>query len=286
MKKRSKFVGFPKEFDIRKYDVCEQFGLKEWYSNIQIRAAQFHMLRDHIDHYGEEMRRVSYRLFVSPIFESGKITENAGYSKDIKKSQVCDMTALDYLTGHTTLDSHNDKHKPYLDAKSVLDADLEAEAFNPDSNDVEAAFNVLAIAARKMEPAWNPGEAHVTVNLYASEENLVNDFRRWIRETRSDMGIPDIKSRFDSTDFTEWNKYRILAYLDLYLWSQIFGHRPTNQQIGIALFPDDYMVNLSDRIRKTVAPMALSLVHEAMVDALLSQALEKVEQKKGKMMPD
>ncbi|MCA8296314.1 DUF6387 family protein [Burkholderia sp. AU30198] len=289
MKTRSNFVSFPTEFDLRKYEDCEKFGWAEWYSNLMVRTLRLDTIRKHVDFYGEEMRSGFRHWFEAPLVKSLEIKEGDGYSKNINRSQVKDVTALDYLTGQSILYSDDDRHKPYLNAVRTIEREWSGDGSNVDPNAVAAALDILDTPAWKMVSECGVnlmGEISATVDLYASEEKLIDDFRRWLRKTRSALGIPDMKKRFSADDFREWHKYRILAYLDLLSWAQLFGHTPTNQQFGIALFPDEYTVNLADRMRKTVAPTALSLATATTMDALFGQALEEVERNNQKNIPD
>jgi hypothetical protein len=119
------------------------------------------------------------------------------------------------------------------------------------------------------EPEVDLGEGieGVAVNLYASNEQLVEDFKQWLREAR-DTRQPGLSKRFTTEDFSKWHRLRILAYLDLTFWAKVDGSKLTNQTLGIALFPNEYTVDLADRIRRTVRPCAEQLCCKAVIQAL------------------
>jgi hypothetical protein len=156
--------------------------------------------------------------------------------------------------------------------------------FDGSSDDEHAskkAFEDLDVPAWKMMADIgypSDGEVSITVDLYASEEKLLEDFRSWLRKTRKNLGVPNLQSRFSSADFERWCQYQILAYLDLTFWAEVHGKRLTHQMLGVSLFPNEYNVSLAERIRKVVAPMAQAASSTPYLEALLSQALADKEQ--------
>jgi hypothetical protein len=268
-----KTVVMPDGFDIKKYDECANFQAQEWYSNLLMRTIRFTAIRDHEGYYGEELRNNHAKWFEAPIHSSMKITEGDGYSKSINRRQVNDATAYDVLTTHLSLPS--DEQNPYRKAVRAVQQDIEEN--NCDNEVLFRAFEFLEVPAWKMDldMGWDhSGEVRATVDLYASEEKLIEDFRSWLRETRTKLNVPQLKRRFNATDFADWHHFRVLAYLDLTAWAHLLKIPMTHQQLGIALFPDEYGVNLADRVRKVVSPRALPLVTPATMDALYGQALE------------
>ncbi len=218
----------------------------------------------------------------SPDYWGTKIV--TGVSKNVFRSQVRATTALEFLSGKSCL--YPGAGDRYLDAINTWETEAESPS---NAADVDQAMKVLDVPAWKMldECGINTsGEVHVTVDLYASEEKLVDDFRRLVRETRVAMGIPNLQKRFTHSDFAEWHQYRVLAYLDLAAWAEIHGVRISQQAVGVALFPDEYNIGLADRVRKTVDPLARVAVAPSSIEALFSQVLEEVEFETGKANPE
>ncbi|MBN3777953.1 hypothetical protein G3O06_10350 [Burkholderia sp. Ac-20345] len=264
---------FPTSFQVEKYDACANFEAQDWYVNLMHRALR-KSAATHGDYYARELKRAANMVLENPIFPRMNLVEGDGFSKNVFKSQIRDQTAYDYLSGEWILRVYGNGDSSYGDALTILDKDVH----------VEAKFDEKATQAyEKLDvPAWKmltdlgvdiSGEVFVSVDLYASEEKLIDDFRIWLRATRSALGAPNIKRRFSGTDFERWHQNRILGYLDLTFWAQINGFRLTNEVIGSALFPNEYNVSLSERVRKVVAPLALSASSSPFIEALLSQEL-------------
>ncbi|MDN7724977.1 DUF6387 family protein [Burkholderia gladioli] len=267
-------TSLPASFDAAKYDACATFKTADWYSNLMQRALSRSMAET-ADWYLSELREKAESLFDIPILPADKLEEGGGgFEKLVRRSQVTDETALEHILGGVTLEGSEDHPRGREYRKA-------SEVFLRDDWD-HHAYDVLAVPAWKMmtDIGLNlMGQVSVKVDLFSSEEKLVDDFRKWLRVTRAALDIPNLQRRFKGGDFDRWYQNRILAYLDLSFWAQINGIQLTNQVIGVALFPDEFNVNLAERVRKVVAPLALSAASPPYLEALFSQALEEEEQK-------
>ncbi|WP_175803710.1 DUF6387 family protein [Burkholderia ambifaria] len=116
----------------------------------------------------------------------------------------------------------------------------------------------------------------VRVNLHCSEEKIVRDFTNWLRRTRERLSISAPRRPVQSRDFEEWSRFKVLPFLDLWLWSRVHDIRIPHQEIGVALFPDELDVNVAERIRKVVVPLAKRICAESFTDALRVQAENEI----------
>ncbi|QVN18739.1 DUF6387 family protein [Burkholderia pyrrocinia] len=279
MEKKSELqlAQLPKSFQVEKYDECASFNAQDWYSNLMHRALRKSMA-SHGEYYANELKGGADRVLERPIFPRMKISEGDGFSKNVFKSQILDQTAYDYLTGEWILRIYDSGDSSYRDALTTMDEEVHGESNFGEK--ASKAYEKLDVPAWKMLTDLGfdiSGEVLVSVDLYASEEKLIEDFRAWLRTTREKLGVPNIKRKFTEADFERWHQNKILGYLDLTFWAHINGYRLTNEMIGSALFPDEYSVSLSERVRKVVAPLALSASSSAYIEALLSQALNEAE---------
>lgn len=170
-KKTKKLVEVPKEFDVRKYDACKEFGGAEWYTNLLHRALRLSMMRDHSDYYRDELRRSIDYFLRTPINKNIEIKEGGGFSKNVFRAQVRAMSALEFLSGKSCL--YPERGDRYLDAINTWEAAVESPGNDADE---ERAMKVLDVPAWKMLDECEidtSGEVHVTVDLYASEEKLM-----------------------------------------------------------------------------------------------------------------
>ncbi|HDR9148895.1 TPA: hypothetical protein QDA88_001210 [Burkholderia vietnamiensis] len=277
---RFQLSDLPSTFDINKYDACAAFGIGDWYNNLLYRALRRSMFEKHKDYYYDDLNRSVEYILKNPIVPVRKIEDGEGFSKNVFRSQVRDQTALELLFGGWSLEAYGDRDQKYIDAHAIVQEDMNGEIKNSNDDAAKKAHEVLDVPAWKMLTDLGvelSGEVTVNVDLFSSEEKLVADFKVWLRATRAALNVPDLKGRFDQSDFDRWHRNRILAYLDITLWGKVKGVRLTNQIIGVALFPNEYNVSLAERIRKTVAPEALAAYSTPYLEALLSQALSESE---------
>lgn len=275
----SKRSELPASFDAAKYESCAAFKTADWYSNLMHRALSRSMAGMG-DYYLAELKARSENFLENPIFPAMKIEEGGGFEKNVYRSQVKDETALEHIFGGHTLEGYEDQGREYHQASEIALRELFGEAKYDDAT--RHAHDVLSVPVWKMmtDIGLNlMGEVTVKVDLFSSEEKLVDDFKKWLKVTRAALDIPNLQRRFKNSDFERWSQNRILAYLDLSFWAQINGLQLTNQAIGVALFPDEFNVSLAERVRKVVAPLALSAASPPYLEALFSQALEEKEQK-------
>lgn len=277
---RFQLSDLPSSFDINKYDACASFGIADWYNNLMYRALRRTMFETHRDYYSNELNGSVENLLRNPIAPVRKLKEGDGFAKNVFRSQVRDQTAAELVFGGWSLEAYGDRAQKYIDAHAIMQEDMNGgKKYN--AAVAKNAFDVLDVPAWKMMTDLGvdlSGEVAVNVDLFSSEEKLIADFKVWLRSTRAVLNVPDLKGRFNRSDFDRWHKNRILAYLDIALWGKVKGVRLTNQIIGVALFPNEYNVSLAERIRKTVAPEALAACSTPYLEAMVSQALSEAEE--------
>jgi hypothetical protein len=113
------------------------------------------------------------------------------------------------------------------------------------------------------------GYAHLKVSMSAPDDLLIDDFRRWLTERRKGALYVEVPAtRFLETDFARWTQKRVLAYLDLTLAAKCFGAKLPFHRIGSLLFSDLDDVDVGEKVRKTVVPLAEEMMTFEFIDAL------------------
>jgi hypothetical protein len=113
--------------------------------------------------------------------------------------------------------------------------------------------------------------AMLTVNLGATDEQLITDFGEWLKTHRSITNYKIREKRFTSKDFSKWISHKVLPYLDLSLIADAENKLLTQNLLGRMLFPDEYNVDLTERIRRSVKPLAEWLLDKKTIQALSFQ---------------
>lgn len=123
----------------------------------------------------------------------------------------------------------------------------------------------LYVAASIKRPEWM-FPTLLEVDLGAHPDHIKQDFEQWLkkqmklRNSRSTKNIDEQIKRCIT--------YNVIAYWDLKNISALDGLVLTSQEIGERLFPEDKSSDLSDRVRKTIAPQCESFFSEETIGCI------------------
>jgi hypothetical protein len=112
---------------------------------------------------------------------------------------------------------------------------------------------------------------YVCVDLLASDEQLHADFAYWLATKRGMGKYKTPKKDITDSDMHEWCFYKPLALIDLDLFSIIAERKISNATVGALLFPNQYDVDLAERVRKVVRPIASKLMSSDFLSAIDEQ---------------
>jgi hypothetical protein len=126
----------------------------------------------------------------------------------------------------------------------------------------------IILKNRKNEDCSN---THVTVDLTATDEQITNDFKHWLTKYRQVIGHKSRETNFTDNDLREWVKYRVLPYFDLMLVLKLEGKSITQAQAARLIFPDEYDVDITERLRRTTKQKADNLFNHSAVVAMQVQ---------------
>lgn len=115
------------------------------------------------------------------------------------------------------------------------------------------------------------GTKFLEINLDASNELILEEFKDWLVQTRSNSN-EGIKRRFSSADFEDWSSSRLLPYWDLTTIATMENSIIPFHVLGKILFPDEYEVDLAERIRKITKKKCQYLFTHKVVVALYAQS--------------
>lgn len=282
----------PKQFKLVHYDICKKWSLEDWVNAL---VSRWKLRRDWL--YAGQLRQKKPKEFQegrdSLQCEIMQLLNNPAYSvgefatlyKD--GSPIADETVFDYFSSTATAEDPRYSH--------WFECFQHALANFPERGDLDG---VLSDEDSPCEPAdlwpylhsipsWKMlkevgdffGHYSISVNLGASDDRLIKEFKAWIRMTRRESGQRILPKAFGQSKFDDWHQSRLLPYLDLTIWAEIHGLRITNDKIGMALFPDSRggaagtELGSAEHIRKTIKPYAEWVVSETVITALKAQLL-------------
>ncbi|EOY4401245.1 DUF6387 family protein [Raoultella sp. T31] len=119
------------------------------------------------------------------------------------------------------------------------------------------------------------------VDLSVPDEILIEGFKTWIFHARKaheevfgdDSPKKNIKNHFKLSLLKRWKSLRVLAYLDMKILSDFFNQCPTLKQYGDALYYDEFDVDTTEKVRKTLIPLVQDILDGNSLEHLLSKIL-------------
>jgi hypothetical protein len=282
-KRRINSDKIPKEFQLSSYEVCKSWGINEWANAVINRC---HIRRNwHLACLDGKDLQVPSHLLESARIKALKMLEKPldVQSNVLPMNNACspftDQSIADLFSGyHVFIDP---RYKKWAELYTVARYDdVEFDRHGDKIFDVNFVINIKSdiekvhnTAAWKMhrEVSSFDEKFFVSVDLGASDDFLLKEFKIWLKKTRNDAKIETIRRQFNAADFTRWREQQLLPYLDLTFWAETQGAYFSNATLGNALFPDEIDLAVDEVIRKTVAPNALSVVSDEYESALIWQ---------------
>jgi len=296
MKRHSKSNELPSKFKLAEYEKCASWGLKEWTAALSIRSRIRQSWRlaclegknkdvpdnimhkdvpDNIMHF---VRDASIRILSNPSDTNlDMYLFNAKPSYKIQLP-IRDQSPAEYFAGVYTF-NHDERYLEWVNRAIYIEN--EHYAYDDDHN------KTLAHEQNKFydTPAWKMHKASadggfsidvhalfIAVDLRASDDDLVFEFKKWLSKTRKDIGITSKNRLFNKTDFADWHLNSLLQYLDITFWAMTHNMEFTHDEIGRAIFPEGCEADES-RVRRTIRPLALQIISDEYVLALNNQLL-------------
>jgi hypothetical protein len=121
----------------------------------------------------------------------------------------------------------------------------------------------------------NNPDAHLVIDLSASDNQILKDIQTWLNEYRKASKLPQASNAhyFDRRE-KNWLYWRVVPYLDLFLWSKISGVSIKKSVIIFSIFyGSDYEKKKAlDTLSKSTIPAAQELLTEYGWDSLHSRS--------------
>lgn len=110
---------------------------------------------------------------------------------------------------------------------------------------------------------------HICVNLSAPDNQIINDFRTFLKEVRK-LSTPSLTVKFNKTLLKRLCNNKVLPYLDLMLWADNeFEIKILNRKLAAWLYPDESdEFDAVDRVRKTTQDLAEKTMEYEFIEAL------------------
>lgn len=241
-------------FDISRYQKANKLDINGWFANIAIRTE---WLNNETPGNKAEFHE---QMFADPIVTSIETIDPAycWTCSPVNNLSVYSLTKLHQIVlGYQQTINEDDPfcyHDPELGPSCILHQSVA---------DILRHVNFIT-----------DGIAQIEVNLNAPDELILHSFKEWLAIQRSEEADPLTKrlnKTIDESDFADWTEKQLLAFVDIEIWSKFEDTRITDNAIGAAIFPNEYDISLSERIRKVIRPLSRNVFNWAFLAALETQ---------------
>lgn len=267
-------------FDLKNYDAFKTMSIEGWIYQLIFRDHCHRLERNRVvDDVGHDKGLT----WVISILKPGVIADSPNYPHDMhtkraegvlegppfSTASVNSLTSFDLWRMAKNDDlSHvweACEHTWDFNFKDELNSDLSEIADTPHD------FHIKQYSRHDIEPY-----SHVEINLSATDEQIKADFSHWLTHYRQAINYQNQKKLFTQADFDYWVEFGVVPYLDLVLIAKIEGKKITQNKLARMIFPNEYDVDIVERLRKVTKPTAEWLIKSEIYSALSTQlAYEK-----------
>jgi hypothetical protein len=267
-------------FNLKNYDRLRELNLSEWQEQIEFRL-QLYLIWEFCNssqstesirkEYEKNFKRMLEHLKTDPIIKDffKKIPCLYEHRKGPKfyrfKYKFNATTVYSACAEEIRLLGTTDELNHIWDYVDLLDRVWSADLFDEEK---EALINT-PIDVLLDNKYINYG--NVTVDLNATDEQIINDFSHWLTEYRKFIGYQTKRKIFCEKDFSEWVQWRLIPYFDLKIAAFIEKNELTQSKAANLIFFDEYDVGIVDRLRRTTIPKAKWLISDEVILAMRAQ---------------
>jgi hypothetical protein len=250
-------------FDLSKYRGIDTFGLREWERQLSVRSYMWWCSTNDSESFPEICDIWLERIKTAPLipnYEGDKST----WQKQREYNPACFYSVFSTPAYHFWCAPNDNRLSDVWAACSLED---EGKATEEQYKLANTPYNWLyfqrGVSSEEL--------TNVVVDLTASDEQIIKDFRKWLIAYRKACGFYSHEKNFTIKNFAEWNKWRLLPYIDLILVGKANRAEITQPRIARLIFDDEFEVDIVDRLRRTTKPKAEWLIREETVTAMRAQ---------------
>lgn len=259
-------------FDLKKYDELSELDLSGWHTQIETRniilnATQIDLDDDDNDRDLELIKKMQK----NPIWRDrdGNVSFEWEPHPNLVAYPFNTYSVYSTPTIEMWFERHSEEGDDFNDTFSDIFRLCEEYDYRINPERDALIYTPYDFLYQKI--GIEPDEANVRVNLTATDEQILSDFKHWLTEYRKATGYESRKNNFTDKDLACWYNSRLLPYIDLMLSAEIEGKKITDAKIASLIFPDERNVDIVDKLRRTVRPKADWLLRNETSKAIEAQ---------------
>lgn len=250
-------------FNLSDYERLNELSRSDWDSMLRLKRAMFNSLakQEHkIEGYALEFMLDFFVLSSKTIIEACVNKNLEINTKSVELDEVIsdfDFVSLAFYCEEVFLS----KNKKAIDFLETLKSECESPTIDL-SNAPEEYKNSITPMDWLADEAFDLKDAvKVEGNVWCidtsfSDEAIIEAVKEKLKRIRHNK---DAK-RFSDSEINRFIKFRVIPYIDLFLWSNLTGTKLTDQNMADLLFSDDSTGKGLDTIRQTTKKKALLLL--------------------------
>lgn len=245
------------DFDVEKYNACEDWDTEMWLVALSLRTPMLHFLRPHRGGLTKGPMPKQYFTNERPTYlnVAEEHIKNPIFTREMSKKNIrrcAPVVIRDFI---------------YTDIFNVIQIAEEAEKMGFDAQGGDTLRNAEIAIGR------TPYNAYLSIDMNATDEIILEKVGNWLKKTRDVTEILPTYPRhyIKASDLKGWHSDRLLPYLDLVFWAKLSGYNLSETEMGKMLFPPalDRDVSIEPRSKmRNITKKALRLISRENLNAL------------------
>ena len=277
MKKLKKLSDIPAWFEISKYDKVSSLTLYQWYDQISKRQSLDEVIFLYMESDIEAIGAWENLIKTNPIIENNdnlirdmiKDFDNAVITNGPQET-IRDFSAgdLSVINNAINLKCNDDWLRRFCENRAS-----DATLMELDINTIINMTNTSIQLESDIYPWIYNCAVALTANLEASDEQLFNDFKAWLKHARKNFNSSATEKMITYIDFKDWCEYAILPYFDLATWAKLHGAEFTSSIMSQAIFPNAGIDGFcgESRVRRETKRRSSEIFNRNAICAMLAQ---------------
>ena len=253
----------PEWFNLENYEPCKKFNRASWHRVFLSRLIYFD-----VSFLPEQKKRRGYEKGIKHASSHDYLLKLSIDNRSINKiheSGILDFSAYEFLG---TYEYFKTNHPDFL---NFVDECMEKEKQHPDKfywfeevieSEKTPSINLESPSGRQI---LGMDAFLIAVNMNANDESLVQDFQEWLKEKRKlHYAKKEFYKRLTESELSKLVYLNILPCIDLILWGEATNNQLKYHQIARLIYPNEYDIDINERVRKVSIPLAKKLIERGM----------------------
>lgn len=254
-------------FDLKKYDALAELNLGGWHTQLEVRKLIFDCIYEdvHADLRNYDVYEIFEQIKNNPIWrhKEADLEFDRMPSPEVKKypfntNSVSSTKSIDIWNYANT-----DKFKNVWDnCKSFSKLEDVCNCCIKSNSDLIEMINTPYDLLYSNDDFTT---ANVSIDLTATDEQILNDFQHWLTEYRKATGYHSNKNNFTNKDLTYWHELQLLPCIDLIIDAEIQGKKITQARTA------ELLNHNLDKFRTTIRTNVRQLLRYETIAAIEAQ---------------